>query len=119
MHRLIFFLSMLPLAASDFSGASALEFTRKAVAFGQRPAGSEANRKLQALIKATLKTNGWEVSEDSFTAQTPVGTKSMNNIIGHKKGVSGKAVVFTGHFDTKAIPGVNFVGANDGGASAA
>jgi glutaminyl-peptide cyclotransferase len=106
------------LAASDFSGASALEFTRKAVAFGQRPAGSEANRKLQALIKSSLKTNGWEISEDSFTAPTPVGAKSMTNIMALKKGGSGKAVVFTGHFDTKAIPGVNFVGANDGGASA-
>lgn len=108
----------LPVAASDFSGSSALEFTRKAVALGQRPAGSEANRKLQMLIKTQLKAGGWDSLEDTFTAQTPAGPKTMNNIIGKKKGVSGKAVVFTGHFDTKAIPNVNFVGANDGGASA-
>ena len=36
--------------AADFSGASALEFTRKAVAFGPRPPGSLANQKLQSYI---------------------------------------------------------------------
>src|SRR5579864_5578533 len=40
--------------AADFSGSAALEFTRKAVAFGQRPPGSAANKRLQAYIETQL-----------------------------------------------------------------
>jgi glutaminyl-peptide cyclotransferase len=110
------------LAASawgaDFSGAQALEFTRKAVAFGQRPAGSAANRQLQTFIEAQLKPLHCQVTFDAFSASTPVGTVSMRNIIARFPGTSGRSVVLTGHFDSKPMPGVNFLGANDGGASA-
>jgi glutaminyl-peptide cyclotransferase len=101
----------------DFSGTQALEFTRKAVAFGQRPAGSAANHQLQEFIESQLKTLHCQVSYDAFTAQTPAGPVAMRNIIARFPGKSGRAVVITGHFDSKKIPGVNFVGANDGGAS--
>jgi Zn-dependent M28 family amino/carboxypeptidase len=42
----------------------------------------------------------------------------MRNLIARFPGASGRAVVITGHFDTKLYPGRHFVGANDGGASA-
>ncbi|MEO8126509.1 MAG: M28 family peptidase [Bryobacteraceae bacterium] len=105
------------LAAADFSGASALEFTAKAVAFGPRPAGSEANQKLQSYIAAQLRGFGWNVQEDSFVADTPLGQKTMKNIIAKRSGSSGKALVVSGHFDTKLMPLTPFVGANDGGSS--
>jgi Zn-dependent M28 family amino/carboxypeptidase len=41
----------------------------------------------------------------------------MANVIARFPGVSGKALVFSGHYDTKLMPGVDFVGANDGGSS--
>lgn len=107
----------LPVAAADFSGTSALEFTRRAVEFGPRPSGSEANRKLQAYILAQLKISGAEIAEDSFTAQTPKGPIAMKNIIAKFPGKSGRAIAITGHFDTKLFPGRNFVGASDGGSS--
>jgi Zn-dependent M28 family amino/carboxypeptidase len=119
MHRtsaLLILCATLALA-SDFSGASALEYTRKAVAFGPRPPASEANRKLQQLILAELKQRGCEVIEDSFTASTPLGPKSMRNIIARFPGKSGRKIVITGHYDTKIIPGTTFLGANDGGSS--
>lgn len=103
--------------AADFNGASALEFTAKAVAFGPRPAGSAANRQLQTYIEAQLRGFGWDVQGDSFTAGTPLGPKPMKNIIAKLAGSSGKAVVVTGHFDTKLMPLISFVGANDGGSS--
>lgn len=106
------------LQAADFNGARALETTRKIVALGPRPPGSPAIQKLQAMIRAELKANGWTVSEDAFVAQTPIGKVPMRNIIGKLPGKSGRAVVFTGHYDTKSMPGVKFVGANDGGSSA-
>jgi glutaminyl-peptide cyclotransferase len=107
----------LPVAAADFSGTAALDFTRRAVEFGPRPPGSEANRKLQAYILAQLKMSGSEVTEDPFTAQTPKGPIAMKNIIARFPGKSGRGIAITGHFDTKLFPGRNFVGASDGGSS--
>ncbi|HEX4594150.1 MAG TPA: M28 family peptidase, partial [Bryobacteraceae bacterium] len=88
-----------------------------AVAFGQRPPGSAANQKLQAYIESQLKALHCETSFDAFTAKTPAGSVAMRNIIAKFPGKSGSAIVITGHFDTKPMPGRVFVGANDGGAS--
>ena len=60
------FVSAILVAAScfgaNFSGASALEFAKKAVAFGPRPPGSEANKKLAAYIASQVKADGAELS---------------------------------------------------------
>jgi glutaminyl-peptide cyclotransferase len=125
MHRTKTFLILaagwLALAAQarDFSGARAMEYARKAVSFGPRPPGSAALRGLRAYILAQLKTRGCEVTQDSFTGKTPVGAIPMVNIIARFPGKSGRAVVFTGHYDTKSMPGMHFVGADDGGSSTA
>lgn len=102
----------------EFSGEQALAFTRKATSLGARPPGSPAIRKLQGYILAQLKLRGCEAAPDDFTASTPLGAVAMRNIIARFPGKSGRAVVFTGHYDTKTMPGTNFVGANDGGSSA-
>jgi glutaminyl-peptide cyclotransferase len=103
--------------AADSSGESALRFTVRAVEFGPRPSGSEANAKLQTYIQTQLKSFGCTVQEDAFTTDTPLGPKKMKNIIVKLPGSSGKAVVITGHYDTKVMPLIQFVGANDGGSS--
>jgi glutaminyl-peptide cyclotransferase len=100
-----------------FSGATALQFTRAAVAFGPRPVDSPAHRKLQAYILDKLKTFGCAVEQDTFTAQTPVGPKRMNNLIAKIPGSSKQLVVLTGHYDTKLMEDRVFVGANDAGSS--
>jgi glutaminyl-peptide cyclotransferase len=104
--------------AAAFSGASALNYTARVVAFGPRPPGSEAHRKLQNYILTELRRFRCEVVEDAFTAQTPLGPIPMKNIVARFAGISGKAVAITGHYDTKSLPGLRFVGANDGGSSA-
>lgn len=116
MRRVVALLGVaLPLIAGDFSGARAFEHTRKAVELGPRPPGSAAIHKLQDYIHAQLKTCRCEVRDDDFTATTPQGPVAMKNIIARFKGTSGQAVVVSGHYDTKVMPG--FVGANDGGSS--
>jgi glutaminyl-peptide cyclotransferase len=116
-------------AAADFSGASALEFTRQAVAFGPRPPGSPANQKLQAFIESQLKLLHCQISFDAFKvhmlgdpSREPRGIREvidapMRNIIAKfpGSGSTGRAIVITGHFDTKPMPA--FLGANDGGSS--
>ena len=63
-----------------------------------------------------MKLHHCEVTQDDFTASTPNGNVAMKNILGHFPGKSGRAIVLTGHYDTKLLP--NFVGADDGGSSA-
>lgn len=104
-------------APGRFSGTSALQFTRAAVAFGPRPIDSPAHHKLQGYITSKLRAFGCAVEQDVFTAQTPIGLKRINNIIGTAKGQGGQAVVITGHYDTKIMADRVFVGANDGGSS--
>jgi glutaminyl-peptide cyclotransferase len=111
-------LALAPLApGAPFSGTSALEYTRRLVELGPRPPGSPALRQAQEFIVKTLKGLGWEVIDDPFLAQTPSGRVAMKNIIARKTGLSGRAVVVSGHYDTKKFP-FRFVGANDGGSSA-
>lgn len=101
----------------SFNGAAALAATQKAVSFGERPSGSEAIVHLRDWIVAQMKPLGGELILDSFTGQTPSGPVPMTNLIFKFHGTSGKAIVVTGHYDTKRIPMVHFVGANDAGSS--
>jgi Zn-dependent M28 family amino/carboxypeptidase len=104
-------------AYGAFSGATALVNTRRAVEFGERPSGSENITKLREWIASRLKPLGGELSSDSFIGQTPVGPIPMVNLILKFPGKSGRAIAITGHYDTKRIPMVHFVGANDAGSS--
>jgi glutaminyl-peptide cyclotransferase len=106
-----------PPGAPAFSGTVALAETRHAVSFGERPSGSEANQRLRAWIISELKPLGAQISLDSFTARTPTGPVPMANIIVKFPGTSGNAIAVTGHYDTKRIPMVHFIGANDAGSS--
>jgi len=120
MHRsktigILLFWLVAVASGKEFSGQRAFDFTAKAVSFGPRPPNSAANHKLQAYILAQLRTRGCTVVEDAFIAKAPQGPVPMKNIICKFPGKSGKAIVFSGHYDTKTIPG--FVGANDGGSS--
>ena len=110
-------------SAAGVSGTSALDFTRRAVAFGPRPPGSLANHALQNYILTELKKDGCEIVEDAFNAKTPQGMIAMKNILARFPGKSPRsggvtrAIAITGHFDTKFFPGRKFVGASDGGSS--
>lgn len=102
---------------SVFRAAAALADTRRAVSFGERPSGSDAISHLREWIVSQLKPLGGQLSLDSFTAQTPLGPLPMVNLVLKFPGNSGKAIVITGHYDTKRIAMVHFVGANDAGSS--
>jgi Zn-dependent M28 family amino/carboxypeptidase len=105
------------MSAADFSGKSALEFTRAVVELGPRPPGSRTHGAMQDYIRRQLNQWECEVSNDSFTADTPIGPVKMTNIIARFPGSSGRAVVVSGHYDTKYMKRVRFVGANDAGSS--
>jgi len=95
----------------------AYEDVKKMVEFGPRPSGSEALKKEQDFINGELKGFGLKITEDRFDGDTPHGKIPMMNIIAEVPGAKPDIVLITGHYDTKPLQG--FVGANDGGSSAA
>ena len=115
-----FLIALLSTACLErrVSGASALEFTRHAVAFGPRPSGSEANRQLQAYIFAQLRRANARSRKTRSRRQTPKGPIAMKNIIAKFPGKSGKARPLPDTSIPNCFPGRKFVGASDGGSSA-
>ena len=102
-----------------FSGARAFRDLKAQVAFGPRPAGSEALARTRAYIEHELASSGIKVDEDKFTASTPVGRLNMANLIVRLPGASPNVVIVCGHYDTKRFEKFRFVGANDGASSGA
>jgi Zn-dependent M28 family amino/carboxypeptidase len=56
---------------------------------------------------------------DEFDARTPRGFKHMVNIRARRPGSKPSIIAVTGHYDTKLFENLRFVGASDGGSSAA
>jgi Zn-dependent M28 family amino/carboxypeptidase len=104
-----------PLNPTAFSGTSALAYTRAVVSLGPRPVGSRRHTATELYIESQIKLHKAELLTDVFTAKTPIGNLPMKNIIARFRGVTGRAIVFSGHYDTKKQAG--FWGANDGGSS--
>jgi Zn-dependent M28 family amino/carboxypeptidase len=102
-----------------FDGERALADVEKLVGFGPRPSGSDAHRQTQEYLLHELRATGLKIVRDDFTAQTPVGPIPMSNLIAVHRGRAEKFLVFAGHYDTKRFDEVPFLGANDGGSSAA
>ena len=96
---------------------SAFEHVKKLVEMGPHPSGSSAIKKAQDYLANQLKSYGLKVTEDNFTGQTPRGPIPMKNLIAEVPGSRSDIVIIAGHYDTKLMDG--FVGANDGGSSAA
>jgi Zn-dependent M28 family amino/carboxypeptidase len=102
---------------SDFDAARAFNHVKKLCDMGPHPSGSEAIKRVQDYLEKELKSYSLKVVEDTFEGQTPKGAVPMKNIIGELAGEKPEVVLITGHYDTKRQAG--FVGANDGGSSAA
>ena len=107
-------------AATDgFDGERAFSDLDQLVKLGPRPPGSHALEEAREYITGELSADGAEVWTDSFAASTPLGEIPMTNIIGVIQGDSDSVVMIGGHYDTAKLEGFPFVGANDGGSSAA
>jgi hypothetical protein len=108
-----------PANTSTFNADRAFADLRAIVAFGPRPAGSEALAKTRAYIVAELQKAGLKAELDEFEALTPRGRKKMTNIRASRPGTRKETIALVGHYDTKIFNDMTFVGANDGGSSAA
>ncbi|HEX5069550.1 MAG TPA: M28 family peptidase [Vicinamibacterales bacterium] len=105
--------------ASGFDSSKAYEHLRQMVLHGPRPAGSAALKQSREYIKAQMAGAGVPVTEQAWTAQTPIGPVNMVNLIARLPGRRTDRILITGHYDTKLIKTSTFVGASDGASSAA
>jgi glutaminyl-peptide cyclotransferase len=104
----------------EFDGARAYLDLEALVQIGPRPAGSPGAERTRALIRERLRQAGWPVEAHAFEAQPPgVAAVPMVNLIARREGASAERVLLITHYDTKKIPGVDFVGANDGASGVA
>jgi Zn-dependent M28 family amino/carboxypeptidase len=89
------------------------------VGFGPRPAGSDAIVKTRNYIVSELEKAGLKPQLDEFDARTPRGFRHMVNVRATRAGAKPSVIAITGHYDTKFFDNLRFVGASDGGSSAA
>ncbi|MEO5741630.1 MAG: M28 family peptidase [Vicinamibacterales bacterium] len=106
-------------SAPAFDSARAYEHLRQIVSIGPRPAGSPGIARTREYIIGQLKALGIPVTQQMFVAKTPIGEIPMVNLIATIPGARKERIAITGHYDTKLFRDVRFVGANDGGSSAA
>ncbi len=105
--------------SASFSGKRAFEDLQRLAAFGPRPAGTKALGQARQWLTRELRDAGCTVEEDSFVATTPAGNIPMANLIAKAPGAEGQVILLAGHYDTARFSDFSFVGANDGGSSAA
>jgi Zn-dependent M28 family amino/carboxypeptidase len=108
-----------PHETSKLNGGRAFEDLKKLASFGPRPAGSPRLAEARQWIITQLQQAGANVEEDKFETATPIGQLQMTNLVVKIPGTRPDVIIVGGHYDTARIPNVQFIGANDGGSSAA
>lgn len=67
-------------------------------------ADTENNTFVKNYLVSTMRDLKWHVEEDSFTDNTPYGTKRFTNVIATKDPTAPRRVVVAAHFDSKFFP---------------
>lgn len=99
-----------------FDGASALAYAREFVSIGPRWPTSQGHAKAEAFLRAQLQHD--QLEEDAFTADTAIGPVNLRNFIVRFPGKKPGVIVLGTHYETNyPLRTINFVGANDGGAT--
>jgi glutaminyl-peptide cyclotransferase len=106
------------ISTGPFDGERAFADLKRIASFGPRPSSSPPLQRCRSFIIRELQRTNVHVSEDTFTATTPIGPIPMTNIVGTIPGASSSIMIIGGHYDTKRMA-TPFVGANDGGSSTA
>ncbi|MEY3919160.1 MAG: hypothetical protein RLZZ132_1497, partial [Bacteroidota bacterium] len=88
----------------DFKADSAYAFIEKQVQFGPRVPGSEASQNTLKFLVAKLKSYGWTVTEQPFTAFRYDGKKLQGtNIIAQFQPAIAKRILLSSHWDSRSI----------------
>jgi Zn-dependent M28 family amino/carboxypeptidase len=107
------------LPPPKFDAGRAWEHLRRLVAIGPRPSGSQAIEQTRQYLRDQLLAAGVTVAEQAWDDQTPLDKVHMVNLVATIPGTRKDRIVIAGHYDTKLFREFRFVGASDGGSSAA
>jgi len=105
--------------SAKFDSGRAWEHLRQLVAIGPRPSGSSAIEQTRKYIREQLAANGLTAVDQAWDDQTPLDKVHMVNLVATIPGARKERIVIAGHYDTKLYRQFRFVGASDGGSSAA
>jgi Zn-dependent M28 family amino/carboxypeptidase len=106
-------------AAPRVDGAAALRHVERLTAIGPRAAGTPGAERARGYVTGELKKLGVKFEVRAFEADTPHGRLRMANVVAMIPGRRSDVILLGGHYDTKFFKEFRFVGANDGGSSAA
>ncbi|WP_420237259.1 M28 family peptidase [Telmatobacter bradus] len=99
--------------AQHFDGQKAYEYAREFAAIGPRWPTGPGHVKAEQFLRAHFQHDA--VEEDTFTANTPIGTVPLRNFIVRFPGKKPGAIVLSTHYETNyPLRNIHFVGANDG-----
>jgi hypothetical protein len=88
----------------DFKADSAYQYIAQQVAWGPRVPGSEASQNTLKFLVAKLKSYGWTVTEQPFTAFRYDGKKLQGtNIIAQFQPAVAKRILLAAHWDARSI----------------
>lgn len=109
-------------APVNFDGARAYEAVLRQVAFGPRPAGSQALAATRSYIMGELARLGWATEDQEFVYKGV----SLHNIVARRGQGAGPVVILGAHYDTRlradrdpVDPSQPVLGANDGASGTA
>lgn len=98
----------------DFKADSAYTFVAQQVAFGPRIPVSEASQNTRRFLIAKLKSYGWTVTEQPFTAFRYDGKKLQGtNIIAQFQPAIAKRILLAAHWDARSIADKDSVRKNE------
>jgi len=104
----------------SFDSDRAFAHVQKQVALGPRPSGSAEAVKAAEEIEAELKSYGLHVIRNEFEVpDTPRGPIKFRNVIATTGSWPPKSgtILLASHYDSKWLPQMRFIGANDAGSS--
>jgi len=107
-------------ARPEFDGVRAFRDLAALVQIGPRPAGSRGAALARELIRDRLRQAGWVVEAHEFSVARPhAPAVAMVNLIARRSASQPARTLVITHYDTKSIPNIAFLGANDGASGVA
>ncbi len=98
-----------------FDGAKAYEYAREFAAIGPRWPTGPGHVKAEDFLRSHFQRMHDQLEQDTFTADTSIGSVPMCNFIVRFPGAKPGAIVLATHYETNyPLRNINFVGANDG-----
>lgn len=94
-----------PLASEAFDGVGAFAQLRQlAAAAPSREPGSLGDRRVAARVREGLRASGFDVSTRGFSAQTAVGERQVETVIGQRTGFSSRRILVVAARDAIGSP---------------